>query len=179
MTTTIYRKNASDFLTGGSLGENVIVTDRIAGGNYKLVNIESLHGSYNDEIVNTITHETGIHADINARLQVQGYCESIEQLANIATYCKFKSWYIEINGLDYSISGGIANKFHGMTSLIKILNKYSKIEFITADIFDSNNNNYLFTSNLKGVDAVKTLQKLDRGFLVKLQTDRPDFIAVK
>lgn len=178
---TTFRRNAIDFLSECELGNNVIMTDRIAAGNYKLVNYSTLVNNYhcNDNIPNTKTHDTGKKADIDARLEIQGYCDNIKVLANIAVYCKIKNWYFVNDGCDFAIIGGIANKFHGMTSLLKIVNKYGIIESITADVFDADNNKYLFTSNLKNVDTVKTLQKLDRGYLQKLVTDRPDFIALK
>lgn len=178
---TTFRRNASDFLTDGTLSDNVIMTDRIATGNYKLVNYSTLDNGYtcHNEILTTRTHDTGKKADIDIQLEIHGYTEDIETLSNIAVYCKIKKWYFINDGCEFTIISGIANKFHGITSLLKIVNKYSTIESITADVYDADNNTYLFTSNLKHVDVVKTLQKLDRGYLQKLVTDRPDFIALK
>lgn len=180
-TNTTFRRNASDFLTDGILGDNVIMTDRIAAGNYKLVNYSTLDNGYtcHTEILTTRTHDTGKKADIDIQLEIHGYTEDIETLSNIAVYCKIKEWYFINDDCEFTIISGIANKFHGITSLLKIVNKYGTIESITVDVYDVDNNTYLFTSNLKHVDVVKTLQKLDRGYLQKLVTARPDFIALK
>ena len=169
----------NDYLTDTLTNEGFYQTDRVAAGNYKNVNLNVLASGYNvnDDIKTTRTHDTGVRADIDVQLEIMGSVNDFEELANIAVYCKCKKWFFENDNLNYHIIGGIANKFHGVTSLLKNLKKYSHVEIVTGDVYDTNTNDYLFTTNLNGVDVVKTLQKLDRGFLYKLITERPDFTA--
>ena len=170
------------FLSGKRITPNMstVITERVAGGNYKTVDVSVLTDGYkvNIDVPMTVTHETGrTISDINARVKITGTA-TIEGIANLAVYCKFKNWYFETDGENYTIMGGKANKFHGMTSLFKRIKKYSTIDRLTASLFNHYSGDYIGTINLKGSDPVKTLQDLfERGYDFHMITDREDFIV--
>ena len=173
-------RQPKDFITGNALIANdYIETDRVAKGNYKFVNIDSLTITLNEDIPNTINHETGSRAACNARIEIIGSAK-VFGLANIQVYCKANGFYYESDMFDYRVVTGKQNKYHAITSLLKILAEYSNIDNITADIFDDNTNDYLYTKNLASFDVVKYLQAgAPRGYGEKIITSRADFIPKK
>lgn len=169
-------KIAKDFITNSPITMDVITTDRIAKGNYKFINPSSVTLTINKDIPATQTHLTGTRAAIDLQVEIIGTA-TIEGLANIIAYCKANNFFYESDGEQFHIITGKANKYHAITSLIKIVDIYGDVEFITGDVFDTYTNDYISTINFKGKDVVQTMQaSKKRGYKEPIITARPAYI---
>jgi hypothetical protein len=170
---------AKDFITNEPITMDVITTNRVAKGNYKFINPSSVTITINEGIPATQTHLTGTRADIDLQVEIIGTA-TLTGLANIIAYCKANDFFYESDGEQFHIITGKANKYHALTSLIKTVDTYAHIDFVTGDIFDTYTNDYISTVNFKGKDVVLTMQASKaRGYKEPIITARGAYIPNK
>lgn len=115
-------------------------------------------------------------ADTDSRLTYFGIANN-DGLCNIVAWAKMHGHYVKTSGNHFTITTGIANKFHGLGSMQKFIIKYSSVYHVNCEVFNHDNNTFLGKYNLDGYDVVKFMQeKFDRGYYLAMVTDRPDYI---
>lgn len=161
---------AHDAITGKFLENNAIRLEDIDHGNYKFFNQSTI-----DNIVeltadnsNVVKNQTGAYSPIayQVKLTIPYNLQKVMQLA-------FYGWTVNRVGKVATLTSYKAVKLQALSKQIANL----KVNQIKVNRIDIESNQLLNSFNGLNKDVIKECQRLDRGFIAHVITDRQDNIT--